>query len=151
MKIHPSMRIQFILRTLLALLFSITLNSCSSDDDNSGVDDGTSQLIVQGSWRITYFFEDNIDQTHYFTGYAFIFSADHTLSAVNGDVTILGNWTIGNDDSTHKLVILFPIKDGPFEEISEDWQIQNKTPSKIELKHQSGGSGSVDFLTFEKI
>lgn len=144
MKINPYFRI------LLGILFSISLTSCS-DDDDKGADSGTSQLIVEGSWRITHFLEDNIDQTHHFTGYAFTFNTDHTLVSVNGDITLAGTWTTGGDDSTNKLVITFPADDGPFEEISEDWQIQSKTPSKIELKHLSGGDGSVDFLTFEKI
>jgi hypothetical protein len=37
-----------------------------------------------------------------------------------------------------------------FEELSEDWSILSISPSKIELKHVSGGNGGTDFLTFEK-
>ncbi len=135
---------------LLGMVLSISLMSCfgSDDDDNNN---GTSQAIVEGSWRVTLFQEDNSDQTHHFSGYVFTFNTDHSLVAVNGSTTQTGTWSIGNDDSNNKLIIIFPANDGPFEEISEDWRIQSKTPSKIELKHVSGGDGSIDFLTFEKI
>lgn len=141
-------------RVLMGFVLSISLMSCfgsDDDDDQGGNNDGTTQVVVQGSWKVTLFQEDNSNQTHHFSGYAFTFHADHTLVAVNGEVTQTGTWSTGGDDSSNKLVIVFPAQDGPFEEISEDWQIQTKTPSKIELKHVSGGDGSVDFLTFEKI
>lgn len=141
-------------RILMGIMLSISLISCfgSDDDDNQGSNnDGTTQVVVQGSWRVTLFQEDNSNQTHHFSGYAFTFNTDHTLVAVNGDTTQTGTWSTGGDDSNNKLIISFPANDGPFEEISEDWHIQSKTPSKIELKHVSGGDGSVDFLTFEKI
>ncbi|MFA7687088.1 MAG: hypothetical protein WCY25_04395 [Moheibacter sp.] len=149
------MKNNFYLNMLLAIAFSISLGSCfGSDDDDSNDDDnnnGTSQVVVAGSWKVTLFEEDNSNQTHHFTGYSFSFNTDHTLVATNGSVTQTGTWSTGGDDSSNKLIINFSVADGPFEEISEDWNIQSKTPSKIELRHVSGGDGSVDFLTFEKI
>ena len=45
---------------------------------------------------------------------------------------------------------MFTALDGPFEEISEDWNVISRTATKIELKHVSGGDGSIDYLTLEK-
>ncbi len=61
-----------------------------------------------------------------------------------------GTWTTGTDDSTPKFIINFSATNGPFEEISEDWQILNASATRVELKHVSGGDGSIDMLTFEK-
>jgi len=72
------------------------------------------------------------------------------LSATNGTNTYNGTWTKGTDDSTPKLILTFSISSGPFEEISEDWQILSSTSSLIDLKHISGGDSSVDLLKFEK-
>lgn len=139
---------------LLGMMLSFSLVSCfgSDDDDSSNNNNGgTSQVVVEGSWKVTLFQEDNSNQTHHFSGYSFTFNTDQTVVAVNGSVTQTGTWSTGGDDSSNKLIMIFPATDGPFEEISEDWHIQSKTTSKIELKHVSGGDGSVDFLTFEKI
>ena len=46
--------------------------------------------------------------------------------------------------------ISFTATSGHFESISEDWRVLSSTASKIELKHISGGDGSIDLLTFEK-
>lgn len=139
---------------LLSMLLSLPLVSCfgSDDDDSQSNNNGnTTEVVVDGSWRVTLFQEDSSNQTNHFSGYAFTFNTNGSLVAVNGDVTQTGTWSTGNDDSNNKLIITFPANDGPFEEISEDWQIISKSASKIELRHVSGGDGSIDLLTFEKI
>lgn len=140
---------------LLGFILSFSFISCSSnDDDNSNTqnNNGTSEIVVDGSWRVTLFQEDNSNQTNHFNGYSFTFNANGSLIAVNGGTIQTGTWSTNGDDSSNKLWINFPSApdDNPFEEISEDWQIISKTASKIELRHVSGGDGSVDLLTFEK-
>ena len=136
---------------------SLSILSCSSNDDDSsnGNNNGgsTTTVVVDGTWKVTLFQEDNNNQTNHFTGYAFDFESTGVLNAVNGIMTQTGTWNNGGDDSGNKLNINFPTAadDTPFEEISEDWQILTKTTTKIELKHVSGGDGSVDLLTFQKI
>lgn len=142
---------------LTGLMISLSVVSCfGSDDDNHNDDDdggSTGQVIVEGSWKVTFFEEDGSNQTVHFDNYEFNFNQDHSLTAGNGSTTQNGTWNTGNDDSNNKLIIDFPAapEDDPFEEISEDWQIIAKTTVKIELKHVSGGDGSIDYLTFEKL
>lgn len=145
---------------MLMLGFLLTFNfiSCSSDDDsangnNPGDNSGTSEILTNGMWKVTLFIEDQNTETNHFSGYEFDFKEDHTLVANNGSTTMTGTWALGTDDSTNKLIIVFPSAsdDSPFEEISEDWQILNRTDAKIELKHVSGGDATTDLLTFEKI
>ncbi len=145
---------------LIGLLLSFSISSCfGSDDDDSHHDDddnsngSTTEIVIEGNWKVTLFQEDNSNQTAHFNGYAFDFETNGILTAVNGSNTQTGNWNNGGDDSANKLNIDFPSAqdDSPFEEISEDWNIITKTVTKIELKHVSGGDGSIDLLTFEKI
>jgi len=72
------------------------------------------------------------------------------LSATNGSTTQSGDWSTYVDSGYTKLDLMFTALDGPFEEISEDWNVISRSATKIELKHVSGGDGSVDYLTFEK-
>jgi hypothetical protein len=139
---------------LLGLLMSFSISSCSNNDDDDGQNNGsTSGVVVDGTWKVTLFQEDNVNQTNHFNGYAFDFNSNGVLTATNDNHTQTGIWNNGGDDSGNKLNIDFLAApdDSPFEEISEDWRIESKTTSKIELKHLSGGDGSIDLLTFEKL
>lgn len=134
-----------------ALLFEGT--SCSSDDDNnsSGTPTQITNTITSGTWRITNFMEDDVDETSNFTGYNFTFTDANTVTATNGTNTYNGIWSVDDDDSSDDIDfdLVFTTPDD-FTELSEDWDILSRTSSKLRLKHVSGGDGSVDYLTFEK-
>jgi len=142
----------------ICLLISVSLfaMSCDSDDDSSN---NNGSVIVQleasikvGTWRVSNFVEDGNNQTHHFTGYAFTFSENGTVSATNGTNTVTGTWTTSSSSSSGaKFILNFNASSGPFEEISEDWRIETVTSVLIDLKHVSGGDGSIDLLTFTKI
>ncbi|GGD15654.1 hypothetical protein GCM10011343_03250 [Flavobacterium orientale] len=127
---------------------------CSSDDDNNSSNNpnitDVNNNVVNGTWKVTLFSEDGANQTSNYAGYDFTFAANNVLTAVNSSNTMTGSWTTGTDDSTPKMVINFTVINGPFEEISEDWRILSSSSTKLELKHISGGDGSVDLLTFQK-
>jgi len=38
----------------------------------------------------------------------------------------------------------------PFDELNEDWEVISKSDTKINLRHVSGGDGSIDVLEFTK-
>ncbi len=141
---------------ILAMLFMLNVASmCSSDDDNSTSDDSSSPTQVQnnissGTWRVTLYNENGSVQTSNFNGYNFSFNSDTSLSATNGSTTQTGDWSTYSDSGYTKMDISFTATSGHFESISEDWRVLSSTASKIELKHISGGDGSIDLLTFEK-
>lgn len=142
--------------TLLSLFFTGTVTSCDNDDDstpdNSNVTAQLQTSIKAGTWRVSNFVEDGNNQTHHFTGYVFTFRDNGTVSATNGTNTFNGTWTTSSSSSSGpKFILEFNVNDGPFEEISEDWRIENVTAILIDLKHVSGGDGSIDLLTFAKI
>lgn len=141
---------------ILAMLFMLNVASmCSSDDDNSTSDNSSSPTQVQnnissGTWRVTLYNENGSVQTSNFNGYNFSFNSDTSLSATNGSTTQTGDWSTYSDSGYTKMDISFTATSGHFESISEDWRVLSSTASKIELKHISGGDGSIDLLTFEK-
>ena len=137
--------------TILVVLACSSIG-CSDDDDNSQVSSPNeiTATVTSGGWIVTLFKEDNVVQTDNFSGYVFTFAANGDLSATNGSTTQSGDWSTYSDSGYTKLDLMFDALDGPFEEISEDWRVISRTTTKIELKHISGGDGSVDFLTFEK-
>lgn len=132
---------------VLSFIALATFTSCTDDSSNNN---NINDVVTSTSWKVTNFTEDGTDQTYHFTNYTFTFDDNGTMSATNGTNTYNGTWTKGTDDSTPKLILTFSVSSGPFEEISEDWQILSSTSSLIDLKHISGGDGSVDLLKFEK-
>ncbi|MEX0998091.1 MAG: hypothetical protein WDZ45_13655 [Flavobacteriaceae bacterium] len=156
------MKSKHLLSIFSALFMSLLLFSCSSDDDSNSGDSATviAQLetsIKSGTWRVSNFNEDGNNQTSDFNGYVFTFSEGGVVAASNGTTTITGTWvtSIGSSSSSSgsnpKFILEFNVSNGPFEEISEDWRIESSTNTKIDLKHVSGGDGSIDLLTFTKI
>ena len=140
--------------SILSLLFVLNVASmCSDDDDTSTQVSNPTEIastLADGQWIVTLYKENDVVQTSNYSGYNFTFGTDSALSATNGTTTQSGDWSTYTDSGYTKLDIMFTALDGPFEEISEDWNVISRTATKIELKHVSGGDGSSDYLTLEK-
>lgn len=146
---------KLILIPALFCLFMLNVASTCSSDDNSSDDNSPPVGTIidnttSGTWSITLFQEDSSNQTSNFSGYSFSINSDGSIVAVNGSTTKTGTWSTYTDSGYSKFDILFPDTSGPFEEISEDWRVLSSTATRLELKHISGGDGSIDLLTFEK-
>jgi hypothetical protein len=139
----------------LVVLIWVGISSCSEDDNNPSVRNDVINTVSSGSWKITYFFDTDKEETDNFTGYSFTFGTGNVLTASNEVNTYTGTWSITSsnsyDDSVDDLDfnIAFAAPDD-FEELSEDWEILSRTDARIELRHISGGNGGTDLLTFEK-
>lgn len=142
----------------MALFFT---TACSSDDDsNSSSSSATIQQIVStvrsGTWRITSYVDSGTIKTNDFTGYNFTFGAGDILIANNGTNNYQGTWSVTHDDSNDdnpgndidfNISFATPVT---FADLSDDWDILERTSTKIRLVDVSGGDGGTDYLTFEK-
>ena len=133
----------------LAIAAMAAISSCTKDDDNSITTGNVSSTVSSGTWRVTYYWDTDHEETSNFSGYSFTFAGGSVLTAVSGGTTVTGTWQTGTDNSTVKLIISFA-SPANFAEISEDWHVLERTDTKIRLQHVSGGSGGTDYLTFEK-
>lgn len=138
-----------------AFLFT---TACSSDDDSSSPSNTTVEEVVNtvtsGTWRITSYIDSGNNETADFTGYNFTFGSTSLLTATNGTNTYEGTWSVtdDNDDSPSDDIdfnILFSAPTA-FVELSDDWDVVERTSTKIRLVDDSGGNGGTDYLTFEK-
>ncbi|GAO41521.1 lipocalin family protein [Flavihumibacter petaseus] len=126
----------------------LILGSCHKSDDST-VSEQTS-ILTSGNWKIVHFEEDGVDETTDFSGYTFMFHDDGTAMATRNSNTTNGSFTFQHDDDRDKLLLFLGSAD-PLEELNEDWQILELNENRIRLEHTSGGDGSQDFVTFEKI
>ena len=140
-------------KTILFLSLAVVLfSSCQNTDDNSNTAINTttvSNTITTGSWRVTYYWDTDQEETSSFSGYSFVFGAGNVLTATKNGTAVTGTWSTLLDDSVTKLVLNFATP-ADFEEISDDWHVVERTATKIRLQDVSGGNGGTDYLTFER-
>lgn len=148
----------FLIPFLMIIFMLNVASSCSDDDNNNSSSDPTPVIntVTQGTWRVTYYFDTDTDETSDFTGYNFTFASSNALVATNGTNTYTGTWSVTNDDSDDDspsndldFNILFG-SPADFADLSDDWEIISRTDTKIQLRDVSGGNGGTDLLTFEK-
>ena len=107
--------------------------------------------MSDGTWEITKYSDDGVDETAQFSAYTFTFDSNGTVSA--GDFS--GTWSTSednsNDDSNSDVDfnIAFAVLNH-LDDLTDDWEITSQTKDKLELQDVSGGNGGTDYLTFEK-
>ena len=137
---------------IIFLFISVSTFSGCKKDDNSPSSSSITVLnstIQQGNWKITNFNDSGNDETNHFTGYAFHFNSNGTVTATNSGSIENGTWGSIQDDSKLKLVLLFGAI--PFDDLNDDWHVIQQSSSIIKLEDVSGGGSGTDYLTFEKI
>jgi len=129
----------FISAILLLAIFA----SCSRDSATL-----VENRIGSGTWKVTYFFDKDHDETSDYNGLTFAFADDGVVEVSSSSTEYQGTWSTGNDDSQDKLYLTFSNPDLLIE-ISDDWIIDSQSVDKIELRDDS--DNGTELLTFEKI
>ncbi|UJH90914.1 hypothetical protein LZ575_19785 [Antarcticibacterium sp. 1MA-6-2] len=158
-----------IMRSFVAAVLIAVCFACTNSDDDAASNNGGDTINVEeltvisttGTWRISSYVEEGNNETNHFTNYTFTFKQDGTVTAVNAESTINGTWSISDDDdddddnpstdSDKDFVLNFNVgEDEDFDDLNDDWDIENYTANKISLIDISGGNGGTDKLVFEK-
>ena len=145
---------------ILASLFLLNVASmCSDDNDTNNTANPTPVINTenQGTWRITLYEDNGVNETNNYANYIFTFNSNGVLTAVN-TTTYNGTWSVtasnSNDDSQDDLdfniAFLAPAPSAFTDDLTDDWDIISYTANKIQLIDVSGGNGGTDYLTFEK-
>ena len=165
------MKKTILLGKLIMLSIFFTLASCSSNDDNdnstgggSGGGAGTGgsvsaqinelrTIMASGTWVITFYFDNNQEETNTYRTFSFIFNPQGSLNASDGIDTSNGTWSVTPDSSDDGDIDFNIVFTSPpdFEELSDDWDVISYSNDKLELRDINGGSGQTDLLTFERL
>jgi hypothetical protein len=143
------------LTLFLCMVFLLSCDTSSTSNNNQSTINTIVSMMSSGTWRITYYFDSNQDETSDYAGYNFTFGANNVLTASNGANNYTGFWSVtrsssgGSSLSDLDFNILFTAP--PFmAELSDDWDIISATSTEIKLIDVSGGGGGTDYLTFTK-
>jgi hypothetical protein len=133
----------------LGCLLSVFFIGCKKDDASvtPNLSTEVSNTLKNGTWRVSYYWDNDQDETGSFNGYTFLFLNNNTVTASNNNNTVSGSWTMGTDDSAVKIFLNF-VSPPDFESISGDWKISLHSPTQVNLVDSSGGNGTVDYLRF---
>lgn len=112
--------------TLLYVLLFISISSCKK----TVTTDEPSVNISDGTWRISYFW-DQQDKTSNYTTYYFMFLNGGTLMAHASSTTLTGTWS----QTGTKISINFT--DPALSDLNDDWLKTELTGGSIKLKDDS--------------
>lgn len=135
--------------------------SCSDDDASSNVNGNANAItnnMKSGTWRITNYVDSGTNETADFNGYNFDFNDNGAVTATNGTSTYSGSWLVtdsdsdddDDDDSSDIDFNLAFAAPAYFAELTDDWDVVERTGTRVVLQDVSGGNGGTDYLTFEK-
>jgi len=106
--------------------------------------------LKEGTWAVTNFNNEGVNETNNYTDFVFDFKEDFTVTATkNGDV-VGGTWTVILDSGELKLDLNFG-ETNPFDELNEDWLVITIATTKVELKDVDETTGVVSNLVFERL
>ena len=122
-----------------------TAAACTNDQVNPR--DPPSVFPDDNPWLVTWFWDQDKDETSDLAPYTFYFKDGNILEAErNGSITT-GSWSITSDDGSSRLVIsLSP--DKPLSELNDDWVIIESSDQMLKL--QDDNTQHLEELIFER-
>jgi len=123
------------------------------DCNGGGNTDDLENILQDGQWSVGSYIDDGDNETNDYNGYVFTFNTDGTAIAESSNDTVNGTWSVTNSSSGIDLVLNFEIdsENDPFDDLNDDWDVEQFTTIQVDLKDVSGGDGSTDLLTFVKL
>lgn len=105
-------------------------------------------IIVDGTWHVSFYAENDIDLTNNYFGYTFTFNNDGSLLVIKETLFVPGTWDVYNESSALKLNLGFDgeVLDG----IEEDWVVTEYTATTMKLMHVNTGNSTTDVLNLIK-
>ena len=93
-----------------------------------------SSIITTGSWYVSYFLDNNENETAEFNGYNFTFLSNGSVSVTKNTSKIDGTWSSYTDDGIKKVDMSF--SGDTLDELDEDWKVIEYNSTSIRLKRE---------------
>lgn len=122
------------------------INDCDEPNTNNPE---LATIIIDGSWYVSSYIDDNENKTYEYNGYTFTFAANGATVATKNGVLTNGTWSsYVNNGST---ILDLNYVGNTLDHIDENWIVIEYSTTLIKLRHQDSGSNEdVHYLTFTK-
>lgn len=134
-------QLQILVLWVLSLLLFGACTSDTVDPLNPGLPD-------DAAWHVSWFWDQDKDETSDFAGYDFYFKPNQVFETVRNGTATSGTWKVTSDDGSQRLV-LFISANKPLSELNDDWIIVESTENTIKLKDDN--DEHLEELTFSKV
>ena len=121
------------------------LDNCS-ENTNTTLD--FVQVLSNGAWKISYFYNDE-ERTTVYSGYQFSFKSDYTVVASKSGISKTGTWSIKTNNGEREFEIDFDAD--PLKKLEENWEVFEFSTSELRFRDPSDNSLETDYLYFTKI
>lgn len=137
------------------LLLTLFFSSCDESEIPLLNEAKVVNRMSSGSWKVSLFTYQNTTKTADYEGVVFDFDAI-TVSLTNtGTTPVAGSWGVTDEgfEGEPELVVNLALTsvEPRFTNISDDWYIIESTPTKLRLRDENLATGTIDYLTFQKL
>lgn len=130
----------------LGNIIKLSENYCGTNSIGMNGNPSLISFLTSGSWKISYFLNNNNDQTLNYTGYDFVFNTNKSCIAVKNTVTTNGKWS--NSISGGKLKFKLKFDGSILDVLGEKWKVIQFSNTLIKLKNDDKKEDK--FLNFTK-
>ena len=142
------------------LLLCVLIISCDKDNDDillsKAESNALNEMVKNGEWKVSSFIINGEDKTANYLDYDFSFKENNNISAESTSEELIGTWRINNDmggeyDSYYDVdFTLYFNSQGKFGELTNEYDVDQATDSKIALSKTSIDGELTSLLTFSK-
>lgn len=105
-------------------------------------------VLVDGTWYVSYFFKNNIDQTTDFNGFVINCDSNGTMDVTGNGTVVNGIWEINSNASERKLE--FDLEGNTLVRLEEKWKVIEYSNTMIKLRLVGQGNGGNNYLYLSK-
>ncbi|WP_130736874.1 hypothetical protein [Flavobacterium sp. J27] len=105
-------------------------------------------VITDGTWRVSYFFKNNLVQTNDFVAYEITFFPNETMQVVGNGTVVNGVWTINASGSERKLEI--ELEGNSLIRLEEKWKVIEYSETLVKMRLVGEGNGGNNYLYLTK-
>lgn len=115
-----------------SILFSMQFIACTnSDDDSSPSTPNNNGNPNTGSWKVTYFWDKDKEETSKFNSHSFEFQGNGTLVATTNGGNYTGTWSKNSGGTRFNISISGT---DALDEMTDDWLLDEMTTTIIKLR-----------------
>ena len=114
-------------------------SACSKPGANVNLED---QLTV-GTWTVSYYAADSVDQTALFFTYTFLFENDGDLVANDQGILSTGSWVRTNTSNENPRMMINFGSNAPLNRFNEDWVASNRKQNQVTFTENASDRKSV--------